>query len=354
MKNGVGTFRIAATYIGTVVGAGFASGQEVLQFFSYFGAWGAAGLALVTVLFIFFGMIIMETGRASRARSHMDVLRLSGGKALGRVTDAVITFFLFGSLTAMIAGCGALFEQQLRLPSLLGSGLMAILPAVTVLTGIRGVINSISVVVPFLLGAVAVTCACALYAVPPVPDAAPFPSAANGVISGWLMAAVLYVSYNTLVSAAVLGPLGTQAACARSIKRGALLGGLGLGAAAFLIYLAFSGRIASLYGVEVPMLSLAGGVSGVLQLSYAAVLAAEIFTTAVGSLYGFAARFSDERSPLQSRVVAIAVTVVAFWAAQLGFSNLVRYLYPIAGYGGLLLLALLLWSRIRLRKRASF
>ncbi|HEX3032027.1 MAG TPA: hypothetical protein VHS59_07255 [Bacillota bacterium] len=36
------SWQIAATYIGTVVGAGFASGQETLQFFllpSVYGAW---------------------------------------------------------------------------------------------------------------------------------------------------------------------------------------------------------------------------------------------------------------------------------------------------------------------------
>lgn len=40
MKNNVSTFKVAATYIGTVVGAGFATGQEVLQFFNRFGAMG--------------------------------------------------------------------------------------------------------------------------------------------------------------------------------------------------------------------------------------------------------------------------------------------------------------------------
>ena len=38
MKNtGVSTLKVAAAYIGTVVGAGFATGQEILQFFNRFG-----------------------------------------------------------------------------------------------------------------------------------------------------------------------------------------------------------------------------------------------------------------------------------------------------------------------------
>lgn len=351
-KQRIGTFRVAATYIGTVVGAGFASGQEVLQFFSFFGAWGALGLLLVTALFIYFGIVIMDLGRGLNARSHLEVIKRSGGKVLGGIVDAIISFFLFGALTTMIAGTGALFMQEFHLPALLGNSVMAILTALTVLTGIRGVINSISFVVPFLLAAVAGTCLFAMAQTPPDFYAAVQPASSNGIITNWFMAAVLYVSYNTLVSIAVLGPLGVHARNKQTIRRGALLGGLGLGAAAFLIFLALSGNLSVLARAEVPMLYLAGGVSSILQVAYAVVLAAEIYTTAVGSLYGFAARFTDiNKSPTQGNWIIVMVTVAAFWASQLGFSNLVRYLYPIAGYGGLLLLALLIYSRIRYRRK---
>ena len=58
-KKGVSTLKIAATYIGTVVGAGFATGQEILQFFSRFGVLGLLGIFLAAALFVFFGYLIM-------------------------------------------------------------------------------------------------------------------------------------------------------------------------------------------------------------------------------------------------------------------------------------------------------
>lgn len=153
-KEGVSTFKVAAAYIGTIVGAGFATGQEVLQFFNRFGGWGLGGLTVVTVLFIVFGYIIMDLGNALNAQSHLEVIRHCGGNILGTFMDIVITIFLFGSLTAMIAGTGALFEQQLKLSPFAGNLFMASITVITVLTGINGVINSISFVVPFLLAAV--------------------------------------------------------------------------------------------------------------------------------------------------------------------------------------------------------
>ncbi|SPU53046.1 Uncharacterized membrane protein [Bordetella trematum] len=40
MSNFSNIARIAMAFVGVVVGAGFASGQETLQFFSSFGYWG--------------------------------------------------------------------------------------------------------------------------------------------------------------------------------------------------------------------------------------------------------------------------------------------------------------------------
>ena len=94
-QKGISSLKVAATYIGTIVGAGFATGQEVLQFFNRFGILGLGGLLIATVLFIVFGYIIMDLGNALRARSHLEVIH-AGGNILGTFTDLVITVFLFG------------------------------------------------------------------------------------------------------------------------------------------------------------------------------------------------------------------------------------------------------------------
>ena len=153
-KSGVNTFMVAGTYIGTIVGAGFATGQEILQFFTIFNLKGLFGLIITTIMFIVFGYIIMDLGKKLKANSHVEIIKYIGGKKLGTITDLIITFFLFGSFTAMTAGTGALVFQQFKLPTYFGNILMVVLTALTVLTGIKGVINTISMVVPFLLVAV--------------------------------------------------------------------------------------------------------------------------------------------------------------------------------------------------------
>jgi uncharacterized membrane protein YkvI len=300
---------------------------------------------LTTALFIVFGYMIMDLGQQLKATSHLKIIQHCGGRVVGSFIDMIITFFLFAALTAMIAGTGALFVEQFHISPLAGNLLMALITALTVLTGINGVIDSISIVVPFLLTAVIGTSLFALFKAPPtLHTQAPLP-AENLLMNNWVVSAILYVSYNTIISIAVLGPLGGAAKNKKRIKNGVILGSIGLGMGALMIYFALSTDLAAVQGLEVPMLYIAGKIAPSMQLLYAFVLIAAVYTTAVGSLYGFCARFiSLESKNSKNRGAVIFTTFLALIASQFGFSNLVKYVYPAVGYGGVVLLGALLYS----------
>lgn len=52
MQQWISVLLVAATYIGTVIGAGFATGKEIVTFFSRFGAIGTLGVMISCYLFI--------------------------------------------------------------------------------------------------------------------------------------------------------------------------------------------------------------------------------------------------------------------------------------------------------------
>jgi len=339
-QKGVSGMKIAMVYIGTVVGAGFATGQEILQFFVRFGIGGLWGILLSTVLFVLYGILIMQLGMALSARSHLEVIRSIGGRSFGGLMDALIMLSLFGAVTAMFAGAGALFTQQFGLPTALGSGVMAILTALTVMRGLRGVINAISAVVPFLFASViGISIYALLNASPDLQTGQNIPG--GGLMGNWLWAAILYASYNILMSASILAPLGGAASDLRTVFRGGALGGIGLGAASLLIYLALLASPAETQGLEVPLLQIATQIAPLVGAVFSAVLLAEIYTTAVGSLYGFSARLTASSGKI------IAATALAFLASLVGFTNLVSTLYPLKGYGGIVLLLAILYAKRR-------
>lgn len=340
------SFKVAAVYIGTVVGAGFASGQEVLQFFGYFGLWGLAGLAVATALLVYFGYATMSLGHRLGSSSYRPVIRMAGGRWAGNAVDAVITFFLFGVLTIMAAGAGALFAEQFGLPSWTGSTLMVAVSLVTVLLGFGGVISAISIFVPFLLAAIG---GVSFYTLatkwPALVANTDWSAPARAAVDFWPLAALNYVSYNMVLAVAVLAPLGAVAA-PQAIRRGAVWGGLGLGLGATAIFLSTLAGVPQAAAFEIPMVFSARSISPWVGTVYGVVLLAEIYTTAVGGLYGFVSRLADPQGP-RFRLVAVAASLAGLAAAQVGFSRMVGTVFPAVGYAGFLLLGSLAYAHLR-------
>ncbi|NMA66338.1 MAG: hypothetical protein GX957_08895 [Clostridiaceae bacterium] len=342
-KKKITTMKVAGTYIGTIVGAGFASGQEILQFFVSFGKMGFIGLFVITLLFIFFGYIVMDLGNKLKVQNHLPIVRKTGGRILGTFSDIVITFFLFGALTAMIAGSGAIFAQEFNLHPLIGSLFMSLISIITVMGGFSGTINSISYVVPFLLlSAIGVSIA-SIFLSPANYCFKEFPR--SGILRNWLWSSILYVSYNSVTAISILGPLGYNVGDKKIIRKGAILGGLGLGIGATAIFISLYVNSNTIHNLEVPMLFVAGRISPFVKIFYSIILLAEIYTTAVSHLYGFSSRLctNEKNKPL----IIISSTVIAFVLSLAGFSNLVRYLYPIIGYCGVITLMGLIYHRFK-------
>jgi len=347
-NNNISALKIAATYIGMVIGAGFATGQEILQFFAVFGINGLWGLILIAAGFVVFGFITIETSHLLGAKSYLDILKASG-KIPAFVLDLLVTFFLFGSVTAMVAGAGALFSEQFGLPGISGNLIMAAAAAATVLAGTRGLINSMSIVTPFVFVSLAYICIHSIVSTPP-DFTIHVAATGSGLINHWFLAAILYISYNMVLSIAVLAPLGPLAKDKKTIAFGSVLGGLGLGAGAILVYLALYGNFSAIQALEVPMSYIAGNISPTVQILFSAILTAGIYTTAVGALYGFASRVTDiEKASRKSTGIIVITGIASFFASLFGFSTLVQYLYPIMGYGGLFLLAGLLYGKFKLK-----
>ena len=70
-----------------VVGAGFASGQEAMLYFSAFGTQGLWGAVLGSVLMLIAGVTILQLGSFFQAKEHMEVLGSISSKVMGWILD---------------------------------------------------------------------------------------------------------------------------------------------------------------------------------------------------------------------------------------------------------------------------
>lgn len=348
MKKEFSAFTIGAVYIGTVVGAGFASGQEVLQFFGHFGFWGFFGIAIATALFIFFGISILELGNKLQAESFLPVIREVSGQKVGTVIDIIITFFMFGIVVTMAAGAGAIFVEQFGKPAFAGGLFMMGISLVTVLLGIDKVIESISFVAPVLVVSILTLSLVTILNFPQgLANNLSVANTARAAVPFWPAAAILYGSYNLVLAIPVLAPLGALSD-RKQLRSGAIIGGLGLGVCALAISASILTRSPGVTRFQVPMLAIAGGISPFVRTLYSFVLVAEIYTTAVAGLYGFTSRLSKQGTTAY-RWLATGTCIVALILAQFGFSNLVGTLFPLEGLAGLLMLGALSYGYLKHR-----
>lgn len=339
--------KIAFTYVGTVIGAGFASGQEIFQFFSIFGINGLLGILLTIILYSVFGYIIMDLGRQLNSSSHIEIIDFAGGKYFGRIIDSIIIIFLFGSMITMFAGAGALLKQQLEISSMWGSLLMGMLTTLILLLGISGIIGSMNILVPLLLFLIVGISIMFIGINPTSSYPISIPLSSSGLIHNWIFGAILYFSSNIIMAISVLAPLGVNGRNKKTIRRGSMLAGISLGTCAIVITLCLWGAIENIIHLEMPMLYIASQLHPILQLTYTLVLFLSIYTTAIGCSYGFISRIV-KKNCRNSKFIIIGFMFFALLLSKIGFSNLVKYLYPIQGYAGLLVLICLLWGRIKL------
>ena len=112
---------IALAYVGVMIGAGVSSGQDLLQYFVSFGAWGLIGVMVLGILHVGFGRLMIALGSYYRSDDHSVVLAEISHPVIYRILDIalIITCFLFGFV--MTAGAGANLNQQFGFPIWVGA-----------------------------------------------------------------------------------------------------------------------------------------------------------------------------------------------------------------------------------------
>lgn len=345
------TLRIAGVYVGTIIGAGFASGQEILQFYTGYGWWGILGTIVTLILYPLLGYYLVVLGKRVKATSHKSVIYHICGKYLGVVIDILLAFFLFGVGVIMIAGSGSLFQQQFGLEPVVGYALMTMVVIIALLLSLRRVLDVISILTPF---AFVLVIALAIYAAVTADSSGVDLEAAAATQEQlasphWLLSAFLHVSFNVAITVSVMAIIGATETNHKAAKRGAVLGGVTLGVIALVINLAMYFNVHELIGTEMPMLVIATELSPVIGIAMAVVLLAMIFNTAVPTLYSFTARFFtvDTRS---FKIAAVVVGVAAFGLGFIGFTDLVNSVYPMLGYVGFVIFASMAVNLIRTKR----
>lgn len=323
MKNGL---RLALVYIGLVIGAGFASGREILQYFNLPSLTDQSGIVIATFLFMAVCYVILYRSYTFGINSFNDYLGCITGK-FSKLFSVIIYIYLFCGFFTMFAGSGALIEQSFMKPSILGIFLMAFICFVTLSFNLKGIVALNMILVPcMIMGILYISFASVFLEI----ETSAFSIQTKNII----LSSILYVSYNTLSAPAVLVPL-QKGLSPTGITTASVFGGFVLGMLIMVIWFAQSLNMDILLNSQIPMLHLAAILGKSQKQLYSVILFMSICTTAVSQGFGLMEYFNCKTA--KTRVIFSALLCTAALPFSLiKFSALVEKLCGFFGLVGLL------------------
>ncbi|MCP1143337.1 hypothetical protein [Lysinibacillus endophyticus] len=343
------SFQIGAAFVGLVVGGGFASGQEIMQFFTGFGLYGILGAIIATIGFAFLGMNIAQLGYELQTTSHKEVVYHIAGRPFGTILDILITFFLFAVTVAMFAGAASTFKQIFGIDPYFGSLFMAAITVFTLMLNVNSIINVIAVATPYLFIVMLLIAIYSIFTMDlSLAEQSALAQHQSTAAPNWLMGSFLYVSYNLATSVAMLTVIGSTAHSRKSAGMGGIIGGILLGFLILIINGAMFAKMDIVSGVDMPILEIAKSLHPIVGILMAIALLGMIYNTAVGLLYSFIIRFVSPKDDIYKPTV-ILVGAVGFIASFVGFTTLVGKVYSLMGYLGFALMLAIIISWINRR-----
>lgn len=338
-KSWIAPFQIAAVYVGTVVGAGFATGREIVEFFTKYGVFGLAGILLAGSLFMFVGTKMLILSKRIQATSYQDVMIYLFGVRFGRFVNIFMLIVLLGLTSIMLSGAGAIFKEQLGLSVRLGVVITILLTIAVMTFGVKGLFSVNLIVVPMLIlfSLLLGVQAFSVEAFTIIPEQ-------SSSLYKWIISSFSYAAFNLTMAAPVLVPLANEINDERILKRGGILGGLFLTIILVSSHIALS-TLSNVGSFDIPMAEVMKSIFYAIYFIYIAIIYGEVFTSVIGNLYGLERQISSFIK-VPSMVIICAILCIAAFISKIGYSSLISSLYPIFGYVCLGMLVLLIVKKV--------
>jgi uncharacterized membrane protein YkvI len=321
------TLQVAFTFIGTIVGAGFASGREILQFFTQYGSIAILTISVATLILVWLGIALMLRTHEQQVSSYDELNIAWLGPKNGHVINICTSFMLLGTMCVILAGAGTLLHQQLAIPYPLGLFLSTLCIYLVLHYGIRAIVSVNMIVVPIML----FFCMMLSWITWSDVQLTPWTTPVNSV--SWfdmLIAPWLYAAFNLCMAQAILVPLSYRINNRRILFTGGLLGGLGIGLLLFLLHLVLYSQLTSIRDTEIPIAQIMYRLAHDWQPLFVFVLFSEMFTTLCANGYGLA-HLLHQHIRLPRAQLLVTMLSIVFIISLFGFKDLLTYLYPLFG-----------------------
>lgn len=355
MKNRVGYNRrtvlsLGGAFMAFSMGSGFASGQEVMQFFSSFGLLGSLGAGAVAfIVFTWVATTVIVDGKRLGSDTSVGIYTYYCGNHVGTFFEYIIPLLMFIFLNVMFSGAGATFHEYLGLPPVIGISVIAGATVITVLLGLSRLVKVISFIGIVIIILSIIICIISLMSNWQVlieniqtSNRLKMPVA---TFDSWWISGLLYASFNVITSLPFMSGLGRQAGNEKEAFMAGIYGSSSYVGAAILMNLALLGNISLVFGKQIPFLTLATSILPILGDIFIIILIAGIYTTAVPMLWSICDIICYDKKSWTYPLTAILITGLSFLGGRLPFGVLIGSVYPVIGMIGFMLIIFMIYKK---------
>lgn len=320
-------FTIVLVIIGALIGAGFASGQEIYSFFYLHGAIGLVGIIITFSLISFIIYRSLKIICKNEINNYDEFLGIFiKNKKVTKVINIVINVLLLVTFYIMIAGFGAYFEQEIGVNKIVGSTILAIMTAIVFFTSVKGVLKVSEYIVPVLIVFIVII---GVMNLGTINSGIEIPV----IKKGWLLSSTIYCSYNMILLIPVLISLKNQITRISNIKYIAIISGILMMTISTMIFMLITKSDVDISTLEMPVVYVIRTFFTKFKPIYAFIILSSIFTTAISIGIGFLQNVSKTKKSYAQFVFFMCIT--SLLVSNLGFSKLVNFVYPLFGYIGI-------------------
>ena len=329
---------IILVLVGTIVGAGFASGKEIFIFFNVYGKYGLFGLFLSMIIIAFSIYKVSKIILVEKVSSYAELVKIIffGFPFFSSVFSNIINIFLLISFIVMASGFSSCFAQTLNISGIIGSLIIAFLSFFMFTHRIEAIIKINKFFIIFLVFLVFML----IYENRPCFMYNHFYFLYDN--KNWLISSFFYASYNLIITFPIIISLKDYILDLKQAKYISIFVSFFLLLFAISLYFLMNFHFNEISSLDLPLIYMVSSFSSFFQYLFSFSILGAIFTTAISSGFGLLNNLNISNRKLYT-FLAIILCGFSVITSGFGFSNLISLLYPILGFIGFIQVVFILF-----------
>lgn len=322
--------------VGSIIGAGFASGREISLFFAEFGYNSFYFLPIVFILFYYCFKIFLSLGSKQKFDNIFAINKLTNSSPFFNI--ALVAIFLISSGAMFAGGVEVLSNNFIDISPIFFYAFIFIFSYIVLRFGFNGLVKINFFVIPIIVILLVIY---SLYStIFPITNIPYLPSSESVYILP--LSIVVYVFANILLSYFILTEAG-QGLSEKQIQKTAFLASLIICFVIMICIFCLVKNGAVVMDAVMPFIVLTLRLGDPFPILFTAVLFLGIITSLFSCLHTISSPFEKKfgkKTPLYTCIIVLLISI-------LGFENIVNFCYPIIGVFGIFIVGKIIFAEYK-------